>query len=93
MPDLSPILYVLIGWLLLLTIIVSFAVFAGLRRPRQVDGFSGNPRIGAPDRRTASLDRRIGLPDQRGVRVERRRAPADRRGGTRDSRGSGPAAA
>ena len=92
MPDLSPILYVLIGWLLLLTIIVGFAVFAGLRRPRQVDAFSGNPRIGALDRRTASRERRIGLPDQRGVRVERR-GSADRRGGPRDRRRPGPAAA
>jgi hypothetical protein len=92
-PDLSPILYLLIGWVLLLAIVVGFAVLASLRRPGRVDGFPGNLRIGAPDRRTAARDRRVGLADHREVRVERRRASADRRGAPRDRRRSGPSTA
>ena len=93
MPDMSPTFYVLLGWVLLLAIIVGFVVLAGLRRPRPRSGFSGDPRNGAPDRRTASRDRRMGLPDQRVLRVERRRRAADRRGESGDRRRSGPATA
>ena len=93
MPDMSPTIYVLLGWVLLLAIIVGFVVLAGLRRPKPRNGFSGDPRVGAVDRRSTSGDRRMGLPDQRVLRVERRRRSADRRGGSGDRRPSGPATA
>ncbi len=93
MPDMSITLYVLLGWVLLLAIIVGFVVLAGLRRPRSRHGFSGDPRIGAPDRRAAIRDRRVGLEDQRVLRVERRRRSADRRSEAGDRRRSGPVTA
>ena len=93
MPDMSLTLYVLLGWVLLLAIIVGFVVLAGQRRRRSRHGLSGDPRVGAPDRRAAIRDRRIGLADQRVLRVERRRRSADRRAGTGDRRRSGPATA
>jgi len=93
MPDLSPTLYVLIGWVLLLAIIVGFVALAGRNRARRLDGFLEDLRMGPSDRRTAPRDRRIGLPDHRIQAVERRSRSADRRAGSRDRRRSSPAAA
>ncbi len=93
MPDLSPTIYLLIGWALVQAAIVGFAVLGSRRRPSEPDGFSGDPRIRAPDRRTVSRERRVGLPDLREPRTERRRDSVDRREGAADRRRAPPATA
>jgi hypothetical protein len=78
MPDLSLILWIVLGllaWLLLaVALVLAVVVLPGWSR---LTGSSERERLALERRRG---DRRIGLPDTRAVRVERRRGIDRRRG-------------